>query len=615
MAHSKAQLSYPFAEAVEQGVLLCDGAMGTLLHDRGVPASDCLEQVNLENADLVRHLHAEYIQAGADIIETNTFGANRVLLDAHGLADRVREINVRAVESARRARDEAARRPVFIAGAIGPIGVGIPPSGDVSLKQAHRAFAEQAQALVEGGVDLIVIETFPTLAEVREALLAVQEVTDLPVIAQLRFQRDGRTWAGEEPGEVAKTLHSLGADVVGVNCVPGPQAALEIVERMAAATRARLSAMPNAGQPRLLERGLKYPATPESFGEYVPRLVAAGATIVGGCCGTTPEHIAAMHQALAAEAPPTEPAEAPVWVKAEAVGPEPETLREKLAAGRFVVSVEIDPPRGLNPRRALEGAATLKEAGVDCINVGDSPRAQVRMSPVAMALLVHQRVGVDTMVHFTTRDRNLMALQADLIGAHVLGLRNILCLKGDPPTGGGFQRAVGVWDVTPVGLIRVLKGLNEGIDWAGSALSQPTSFFIGAAANPAAPSLESELKLLRRKVEAGADFIMTQAVYDAPACEKFLKKASRLGIPVLVGIMPLHSHRHAEFLHNELPGLTVPDEVRQRMRQAGENGLAEGMALARELLDVAMHLARGVYFMPSFGRYDAVAELVAAAKE
>jgi 5,10-methylenetetrahydrofolate reductase len=277
--------------------------------------------------------------------------------------------------------------------------------------------------------------------------------------------------------------------------------------------------------------------------------------------------------------------------------------------------VEIDPPRGLNPRRALEGAAMLKEAGVDCINVGDSPRAQVRMSPVAMALLVHQRVGVDTMVHFTTRDRNLMALQADLIGAHVLGLRNILCLRGDPPTGGGFQRAVGVWDVTPVGLIRVLKGLNEGIDWAGSALSQPTSFFIGAAANPAAPSLEGELKLLRRKVEAGADFIMTQAVYDVPACEKFLKKASRLGVPVLVGIMPLHSHRHAEFLHNELPGLTVPDEVRQRMRRAGENGLAEGMALARELLDVATHLARGVYFMPSFGRYDAVAELVAAAKE
>lgn len=257
----------------------------------------------------------------------------------------------------------------------------------------------------------------------------------------------------------------------------------------------------------------------------------------------------------------------------------------------------------------------LKEAGVDCINVGDSPRAQIRMSPVAMALLVHQRIGVEAMVHFTTRDRNLMALQADLIGAHVLGLRNILCLKGDPPTGGGFLRAVGVWDVSPTGLIRVLKGLNEGIDWAGNALSQPTSFFIGAAANPMAPSLEGELKLMRRKVEAGADFIMTQAVYDVAACEKFLKKTSRLDVPVLVGIMPLHSHRHAEFLHNELPGVIVPDEVRQRMRRAGENSLAEGLALARELLDVATHLARGVYFMPSFGRYDAVAELVAAAKQ
>ena len=614
MASSKAQLSHPFAEAVQQGVLLCDGAMGTLLHERGVPASECLERANLDNADLVRDLHVEYIRAGADIIETNTFGANGVTLARHGLADRMREINVRAVEAARRAREEAARRPVFIAGAIGPIGVGIPSGEDVSLKQAHRAFAEQAEALAEGGVELIVLETFPTLAEAREALLAAREATGLPTVAQVTFQRDGRTWAGEEPGEVAKTLHSLGADVVGVNCVPGPQVALEIVERMAAATRAKLSAMPNAGQPRLLERGLKYPATPESFGEFVPHLVAAGASIVGGCCGTTPEHVAAMHQALASEAPPPSPAEAPLWVEAEPGGPEPETLREKLAAGRFIVSVEIDPPRGLNPRKALEGAAMLKEAGVDCINVGDSPRAQVRMSPVAMALLIHQRLGLETMVHFTTRDRNLMALQADFIGAHVLGLRNILCLKGDPPTGGGFLRAVGVWDVSPVGLIRVLKGLNEGIDWAGNTLSQPTSFFIGAAANPAAPSLESELKLLRRKIEAGADFIMTQAVYDIAACEKFLKGASRLGVPIFVGIMPLHSHRHAEFLHNELPGVIVPEEVRERMRRAGENGLAEGLAMSQELLKAVRGLAQGVYLMPSFNRYDAVADLVAAAK-
>jgi methionine synthase I (cobalamin-dependent)/5,10-methylenetetrahydrofolate reductase len=614
LATSKPRLSHPFTEAIEQGVLLLDGAMGTLLHERGVPASDCLEQVNVENPDLVRFLHVDYIQAGADIIETNTFSANRVLLARHGLGDRVGEINARAVDIARRAREQL-RSSVFIAGAIGPIGVGVPSGGDVSLKEARQAFAEQAQALSQAGVDLILIETFATLAEAREALLAVRETTDLPVIAHLTFQRDGRTWAGEEPGEVAKTLHSLGADVVGVNCVPGPQAALEIIEKMAAATRVKLSAMPNAGQPRLLERGLKYPATPESFGEYVPRLVAAGAGIVGGCCGTTPEHIAAMHQALAAEAPPPSPAEAPVWVEEEeAIAAEPETLREKLAAGRFVVSVEIDPPRGLNPRRALEGAAMLKEAGADCINVGDSPRAQIRMSPVAMALLLHQRVEVETIVHFTTRDRNLMALQSDFIGAHVLGLRNILCLRGDPPTGGGFLRAVGVWDVSPVGMIRVLKGLNEGIDWAGNTLSQPTSFFVGAAANPTAPSLEAEMRLLRRKVEAGADFIMTQAVYDVAACAKFLKAASRVGVPILVGIMPLHSYRHAEFLHNELPGIVVPDELRQRMRQAGERGLAEGMALSRELLKVAQELAQGVYLMPSFGRFDAVAELVAAAR-
>jgi methionine synthase I (cobalamin-dependent)/5,10-methylenetetrahydrofolate reductase len=611
-------VTHPFLLVLEKGVLLCDGAMGTLLHERGVPPSACLEAVNLEKPELVASLHREYVEAGAEIIETNTFGGTALRLNRHGLAGRVREVNRRAAEIARNAVKEAGRS-VFVAGAVGPIGVGIPSSeaADVSLKQARRIFREQVEALLEGQVDLIVLETFPTLAEIREALAAVREVSEVPAVAQLTFQRDGRTWAGEEPGDVVRALHAEGANVVGVNCVPGPQAALEIIEKMAAASGVKLSAQANAGQPRLLERGVVYPIGPQSFAEYVPRLIAAGATIVGGCCGTTPEHIKAMHAVLtrppaepaaSSHAPGViaEPAEGPDWEAA----PEGETLRDKLAAGRFVVSVEVDPPKGLNPRRTLEGVAMLRDAGVDCINVGDSPRAQTRMSPLAFALLIQQRVGLETIVHFTTRDRNIAALQADLIGAHVWGLRNIFCLRGDPPSGGGYARAVAVWDISPVGLIRVLKGLNEGMDWVGNSVGQPTSFFIGAAANPTAASLEAEMKLLRRKLAAGADFIMTQAVYDVEALDRFLKAASGLKVPILLGVMPLHSLRHAEFLQNELVGIIVPEPVRERMRRAGENGLEEGITLARELMDAARGRVRGVYLMPSFGRYDVAAQLL-----
>ena len=609
-------VSHPFLLALEKGALLCDGAMGTLLHERGVPLSACLEAVNLESPDLVAAIHREYIEAGAEIIETNTFGATGLRLNRYGLADRVKEINRRAVEIAREAAKEEGRS-VFVAGAVGPIGVGIPSSeaADVSLKQARRIFREQVEALLEANVDLIILETFPTLAEIREALAAVHEAGEVPVVAQLTFQRDGRTWAGEEPGDVVRALHGEGANVVGVNCVPGPQVALEIIEKMAAASGVKLSAQANAGQPRLLERGVVYPMRPQAFAEYVPRLVAAGAAIVGGCCGTTPEHIDAMRAVLVGTtAEPVAPGAPALIVEPEAPAAG-ETLREKLAAGRLVVSVEIDPPKGLNPRRALEAAAMLKDAGVDCINVGDSPRVQTRMSPLAFALLVQQRVGLETIVHFTTRDRNLAALQVDLIGAHVWGLRNILCLRGDPASGGAYARAVPVWDVSTVGLIRVLKGLNEGVDWVGNSVGQPTSFFIGAAANPTAASLEAEMKLLRRKLAAGADFIMTQAVYDVEALDRFLKAASGLKVPILLGMMPLHNLRHAEFLQNELVGIVVPEPVRERLRRAGENSLDEGMALTRELLEAARGRVQGVYIMPSFSRYDVAAQLLAELRQ
>jgi methionine synthase / methylenetetrahydrofolate reductase(NADPH) len=604
-----------FLSTLDQRPLLCDGAMGTLLHERGVPADACLEALSLEDPSLLLQVHSDYIDAGADIIETNTFGANALKLARFGLAERLLEINRRAVEIAGQAKEQTSR-PIYIAGAIGPLDVGLPSGESVTLKKAHRLFREQAEALIEAGVDLIAIETFPTLAEAKEALQAVRECTDLPLMAQLSFQRDGRTWAGEEPGEAARVLRDLGANVVGVNCVPGPEFALEIIKQLAAAKPVKLSAQPNAGQPQVRQQAIVYPGTPQSFAEYALRLVAAGASIVGGCCGTTPDHIAAMNQALSGQsataAPTTRVRSRPVVIERGApAGPEPQTLREKLAAGRFVVTVEVDPPRGLNAKPILEGAKLLKEAGVDCLNVGDSPMARTHMSAVAMAVMLSRETGAETIAHFVTRDRNLIALEGDLIGGHVLGLRNILCLRGDPPRGPGFQRAIGVWDVTAIGLIRIAKGMNEGIDAFGNSIGQPASFFVGAAANPMGP-LEMEMKVTKRKVEAGADFLLTQPVFDAEAAVEYFAAVKQFKIPVILGIMPLHSHRHAEFIHHELGGVTLPDAVRERMRLAGENGLAEGMAIARELLEQVRDKVAGVCLMPSFGRFDVAAELAAS---
>ncbi|MGD0764787.1 MAG: bifunctional homocysteine S-methyltransferase/methylenetetrahydrofolate reductase, partial [Dehalococcoidia bacterium] len=451
-------MQYSFLATLEERTLLCDGAMGTLLHDRGVPAGSCLESVNLDDAALLHAIHRDYIEAGADVIETNTFGANRMRLAHFDLESKFREVNRRAVEIASQARAQTSR-PVFIAGAMGPLDVGIAGGERLTLKKAHRVFREQAEVLIEAGVDLIALETFSTLAEAKEALLAVRECGGTPVMVQLAFQRDGKTWSGEEPGEVVLTLRDLGANVVGVNCVSGPKLALEIIKKMTVASPLKLSAQPNAGQPQVREQAVVYPGTPQSFAEYAPRLIAAGASVVGGCCGTTPEHIAAMHGALLGERAPAKTTAArsrrrpALSERGAPIGPEPQTLREKLAAGRFVVTVEVDPPRGLDPQPALEGAALLKEAGADCLNIGDSPMARTHMSAMAMAVMVHQQVGIETILHFVTRDRNLMALEGDLIGAHALGLRNVLCLRGDPPRGQGYTRAVGVWDVSPTGLI------------------------------------------------------------------------------------------------------------------------------------------------------------------
>ncbi|MGD0115367.1 MAG: bifunctional homocysteine S-methyltransferase/methylenetetrahydrofolate reductase [Dehalococcoidia bacterium] len=606
----------PFLKTLEQRPLLCDGAIGTLLRERGVPGDACLEALNLDDPGIVLQVHSDYVDAGADIIETNTFGANSLKLAHFGLADRLPQVNRRAVEIARQAQSQTSR-PVFIAGAVGPLDVGLPGAENVTLKKAYRVFREQIEALLEAGVDLIAIETFPTLAEAKEALRAARELGDVPVMVQLSFQRDGRTWAGEEPGETALALRDLGANVVGVNCVPGPQLALDIIKRMAVAKPTKLSAQPNAGQPQVRQQSIVYPGTPQSFREYATKFIEAGASIIGGCCGTTPEHIAAMNQALSGETatvpaiPASRRARIVVTEREPSMGPEPQTLREKLAAGRFVVTVEVDPPRGLNVQPILESAARLKEAGVDCLNIGDSPMARTHMSAIAMAVMLKQQVGIETIVHCTTRDRNLIALEADLIGAHGLGLRNILCLRGDPPRGPGYSRAIGVWDVGSIGLIRVLKGMNEGVDSSGGSIGQPASFFVGAAGNPMG-QVELEMKNTRRKQEAGADFLLTQPIFDAEAAAEYLEAVKEFNLPVILGIMPLYSQRHAEFIHHELAGVTLPESIRERMRLAGDNGLAEGMAIARELLHQVRGKVEGVCIMPSFGRFDVAAELAAS---
>ncbi len=624
-AYPERRMKSPFLEALEQRVLLADGALGTMLIARGLAPNGCIDAANLDSPELVRQLHEDYIAAGADVVQTNTFGGNRVRLARHGLEGRVRDINFRAVRIARDAR-EIQGQPVFIAGSVGPAGLRLTLDDHDALARARDAFGEQIEALLEGGVDLLVFETFGSLAELGVAIEAARARTSLPIVAQMSFQEDGRTLAGESPADVAAEVLRLGADVAGVNCGVGPQGAVSVVEQMALAAVSAISAQPNAGLPRVVEGRAHYSATPEYFAESALRLVAAGARLVGGCCGTTPDHIRAMRAAIGAggatagetrtiavQPPMASPrGDAPEAPEREDDG-EPRTLREKLAAGRFVVSVEIDPPRGINPRKAIEGARLLHDAGADCINIGDSPMARVRMSAIALALQI-QQAGVETIIHCTTRDRNLMALQSDLIGAHALGVRNVIALTGDPPSGGDYAQAAGVWDVDSIGFIRVLKRLNEGTDWAGNSIGRGTDFFIACAANPAADDLALELDRVRQKIDAGADLIMTQPVWDPALVRSFFARLGPTDVPVLLGVLPLQNHRHAEFLHNELAGVSIPLEFRERMRRAGEAGIPEGLAIAREFLDDMRGECAGIYIMPSFGRYEVAAELVVAAR-
>jgi homocysteine S-methyltransferase len=603
--------------------LLADGAMGTVLHERGVEFARCFDELNLTQPDLVVSIHRDYIDAGAQIVMTNTFGANRFRLAEHGLQDQVKEINRLGVEMARRAVKESGK-PVWVAGDIGPLGVRLAPFGRVQPEQARAAFEEQVRGLLKGKPDLIIAETMTDTYEIREAVAAVKSLTDIPVIASMTFTRDDRTLLGDTPIKAAKKIHEAGADVIGINCSSGPAQLLRILKQMREALpETHFSVMPNAGWPEQAGGRIMYPAGPDYFGLYAQAFRQAGASIIGGCCGTTPEHIRSMRKALDKPAAEKEASNGQVHVveRAEQVfgADKGSELAEKFKQNKFVVAVEMDPPRGLSTHKLLAGAALLEEAGADVINVADSPMARMRMSPWAVCDLIQREVGLDTTLHFPTRGRNLLRVQGDLLAAHALGVRNVFVVMGDPTAIGDYPDAMDNYDLAPTGLIKLIKqGFNAGLDHSGSEIGQPTSFYVGAALSLAPQDGKREAQLLKRKLANGTDFFLTQPIYEPEIAKKFLESYSNnngpLEKPVLVGILPLFGARHANFLHNEVPGISIPEKIRKRIEAAGDDGPHEGVRIAVELIEQMRSWAQGIYLMPAFGRYDLAAEIIEAVK-
>jgi methionine synthase I (cobalamin-dependent)/5,10-methylenetetrahydrofolate reductase len=584
-----------------------DGAMGTMLYQKGVFINVCYDELNLRSADLVKEVHAAYAKAGAELIETNTFGANPVKLGTYGLADQTIAINRAAAAIAR----EAAGARAVVLGAIGPLGVRLEPFGETGREEAYACFRLQAEGLAAGGVDGFMLETFSDVDEIREAIRAVRAVSDRPVFAQMTITEDGATAYGTDVESFTRALDEAGADVVGVNCSVGPQGVLEAVERMVRVTRKPVSALPNAGLPRAIGDRKIYMASPEYFGTYAKLLVEAGARFVGGCCGTTPEHIREVASFVASVSPKQQRVVA-VEAPQSAAAAEPKPLSErsrwgrKLARGEWLRTVEIVPPRGTDATQLLESVRILREAGVDAVNVPDGPRAQSRMGALMTALLVEREVGIETVIHYCCRDRNLLSMLSDLLGAAAHGLHNILCITGDPPKMGPYPEATAVFDIDAIGLTNLVNRLNHGLDPGGNPIGRPTEYVIGVGVNPAAVDLERELKRYAWKVEAGAEFAITQPVFDPEQLEIFLERAAAHRISVIAGIWPLVSLRNAEFLANEVPGVSVPATVIERMRRAQEGGkeaaLAEGVAIAREMLERVRPLVQGVQVSAPFGR-------------
>ena len=615
-------MQHPFLARFASGPLLSDGAMGTRIHERGFPISTCFDELNLSARDTVSQIHREYLQAGADIIQTNTFGANRFKLAEHHLEDHVRQINRQGASIARDAR-EVLGVPALIAASIGPTGQSQPGVGLIRPERVEAAFREQIEALLEGGVDFLIFETIGSLDEMRVAVRAARAVCDLPIVASMTYSDDHRTVAGHGIREVHAALLDLGVDVMGVNCGMGPRGILDVLGGLREESASvRLSGMPNAGWPMQVGDRVIFPSSPEYFAEFAREAVELGVGLIGGCCGTTPAHVAAMRLALDAtgdDAAIANIARAPRISMAPTAIPEiappeaPTQLSAKLGRD-FVVSVELDPPRGLNPEKMLEGARLLRDVGVDVVNVADSPMARVRMSALALCFLVQTHVGIETVLHFTTRDRNLMGLQSDLLGAHAMGVRNILALTGDPPSLGDYPNATAVYDIDSTGLARVLMSMNEGTDALGAPIGMRASFTVAVAADPTRDDLDMEAERLHRKVSTGAHLVMTQPIYEMRTWRDFMARYEDrygpLAVPVMLGILPLQSHRHTEFLYNEVPGIRPTELIRERMRKAGKDGRRVGVEIAQELLLEARDEVHGVYIMPSFHRYETAAQVL-----
>ena len=602
--------------------VLADGAMGTVLYARGIFINRCYDELNISDPALIQSVHEEYLQAGADILETNTFGANRFRLARHGLAGKVAEINAAGVRLARQAvahLKEKQAGDAYVAGAVGPLGVRLEPLGKTGLDEARSAFVEQIRALAEAGVDLLIIETMPALNEAREALMAANEAApDLPVVIMVTVDDDSNCLDGSSPAQAAALLTEWGADAVGVNCSTGPASVLTALEAMRAATTLPLAGMPNAGMPREVEGRNIYLCSPEYMASFARKAIAAGAQIVGGCCGTTPNHIRAMRSAMRAIDAQHRVAEggAAVVVTSE-TPPAPLGQRSRIGAlveqGAFVALVEIVPPRGIDCSKEIEGARLLASIGVHAINVPDSPRASARMSAQSLCIQIQQHTSIDTILHYTCRDRNILSIQSDLLGASSIGLHNILCLTGDPPKLGNYPDATAVFDVDSIGLVNMLRRLNHGLDIGSNSIGASTNFTIGIAANPGVPDIEHELQRFKYKVEAGAEYAITQPVFDLRLLVSFLERIEQFRIPVIAGIWPLTSLRNAEFMKNDLR-VSMPEEIMLRMAQADtpETARREGILIAQEMLEAVRPLVQGIQVSAPSGRYTTAAEVISS---
>ncbi|MCH8020488.1 bifunctional homocysteine S-methyltransferase/methylenetetrahydrofolate reductase [candidate division KSB1 bacterium] len=609
-----------FLKELEKRVILFDGATGTMLYNRGVFINQCFDQVNLTNSRLIKEIHTDYANAGADVLQTNTFGANQFKLAQHGLSDSLEEINYQGAKLAR----EVAGNQLFVAGSVGPLGIKIEPWGKLSRKEANDAFKEQGQALLNGGVDLFVLETFSDLSEIEQAILALRELADLPIIAEMTIDESGNSLYGTATETFTHQLDKWGADVVGINCSVGPPPMMDALEKMVHVTKKPIIIQPNAGNPRVVEERNMYLASAEYMGEYALRFIKAGARLVGGCCGTTPEYIKTMEKSVRMLSPRQHnfSIDIPKEVIEEAT-PIPREEKSKFAAklvkGELVTSVEIVPPRGSDPSKVLESCRQLKEFGVDGINVPDGPRAMCRMGAQHLSILIEQNVGIETLLHYCCRDRNLLGMQSDIMGLYAVGLRNILIITGDPPKMGDYPDATAVFDVDSIGLTNMVDRMNHGIDLGGTKLDAPTGFHIGVGLNPGAIDPALEIRRFEWKVEAGAEYAITQPVFDPQILLEFLPKIKHVKIPVIAGIWPLVSFRNAEFMNNEVPGASVPEKYMERMRQAQEiskeEARAEGLRIAQEAVAQSREYVKGFQVSAPFGKVEYSMQVLSVLKE